>query len=240
MFVVRVVVAVNCDCSFVCFSISAICCLCWEGADISIPRMMSLISDWVKEATFTLRNGIRTSCCQADESSISKVKGKKNHFYTLKLLELTCSSCRSRPRWDLLTQPKSQEKTIYRVKNIFRLLTIVSRICKNKTKQNKKQQLWHTQVLQAYILNKGWPTSTGTHSSSLRVGQMWWGSVMVVLSGFRITLVLSAFTCNARRMRIRREKAVYDDMVFNQSSYRLNSTIWGSVAFRIMSPSFST
>lgn len=83
-------------------------------------------------------------------------------------------------------------------------------------------------------------TSTGTHSSSVRVGQMWWGSVIVVLSGLRMTLVRSAFTCKARRMRIRREKAVYDEMVFNQSSYRLNNTICGSVAFKIMSPSFST
>ena len=63
---------------------------------------------------------------------------------------------------------------------------------------------------------------------------------MVVLSGLRMTLVRSAFTCKARRMRIRREKAVYDEMVFSQSSYRLNSTICGSVAFNIMSPSFST
>lgn len=84
------------------------------------------------------------------------------------------------------------------------------------------------------------PTSTGTHSSSVRVGQMWWGSVIVVLSGLRMTLVRSAFTCKARRIRIRREKAVYEEMVFSQSSYRLNSTICGSVAFKIMSPSFST
>ena len=63
---------------------------------------------------------------------------------------------------------------------------------------------------------------------------------MVVLSGLRITLVRSAFTCKARRMRIRREKAVYEEIVFNQSSYRLNRTICGSVAFKIMSPSFST
>ena len=50
----RVVVAVSWDCSLVCFSISAICCLWAEGAEISIPRMMSRISDWVSDATFTL------------------------------------------------------------------------------------------------------------------------------------------------------------------------------------------
>jgi len=31
---------------------------------------------------------------------------------------------------------------------------------------------------------------------------------MVVLSGFRITLALSLFTCSARRIRIRRENAL--------------------------------
>lgn len=51
---VRVCVAVSCDCSLVCFSISAICCRCCEGAEISIPRMMSRISDCVSDATFTL------------------------------------------------------------------------------------------------------------------------------------------------------------------------------------------
>lgn len=52
---VRVCVAVSCDCSLVCFSISAICCRCCDGAEISIPRMMSRISDCVSDATFTLR-----------------------------------------------------------------------------------------------------------------------------------------------------------------------------------------
>lgn len=33
---------------------------------------------------------------------------------------------------------------------------------------------------------------------------------------------------------------VYDEIVFNQSSYKLNSTICGSVAFKIKSPNFST
>lgn len=54
LFTVRVCVAVSCDCSLVCFSISAICWRCCDGAEISIPRMMSRISDWVSEATFTL------------------------------------------------------------------------------------------------------------------------------------------------------------------------------------------
>lgn len=55
LFTVRVCVAVSCDCSLVCFSISAICCLCCEGAEISMPRIMSRISDCVRDATFTLK-----------------------------------------------------------------------------------------------------------------------------------------------------------------------------------------
>lgn len=47
-------------------------------------------------------------------------------------------------------------------------------------------------------------------------------SVMVVFSGLRMTFDLSGFTCRARRIRISREKAVYDEMVLSQSSYRLN------------------
>ena len=39
---------------FCLFSISAICFLCYERALISIPSMMSLISDWVSDATLTL------------------------------------------------------------------------------------------------------------------------------------------------------------------------------------------
>ena len=39
-------------------SISVICCLCCDGVDISIPRITSLISDSVSEATFTLNNDI--------------------------------------------------------------------------------------------------------------------------------------------------------------------------------------
>lgn len=59
LFTVRVCVAVSCDCSLVCFSISAICWRCCDGAEISIPRMMSRISDWVREATFTLDKEVR-------------------------------------------------------------------------------------------------------------------------------------------------------------------------------------
>ena len=45
------------------------------------------------------------------------------------------------------------------------------------------------------------------HSSSERDGQMWCASVIVVLSGFSTTLVRSLFTCIARSIRIKREKA---------------------------------
>ena len=41
------------------------------------------------------------------------------------------------------------------------------------------------------------------------------------------------------RIRMSLENAVYDEMVFSQSSYRLKSNIWGSVALRIKSPNFS-
>ena len=41
----------------------------------------------------------------------------------------------------------------------------------------------------------------------LVVLMMWCGSVIVVLSGFRITFARSLFTCRARRIRMRREKA---------------------------------
>ena len=52
--VVRVVMAVSCESSLACFSISAICWRCMDGGEISAPRMMSRISLWVSEATLTL------------------------------------------------------------------------------------------------------------------------------------------------------------------------------------------
>ena len=36
------------------FSISAISCRCIDGGAISIPKMISRISDWVSDATLTL------------------------------------------------------------------------------------------------------------------------------------------------------------------------------------------
>mmetsp|Transcript_11608 Transcript_11608/g.37101 ORF Transcript_11608/g.37101 Transcript_11608/m.37101 type:complete len:323 (-) Transcript_11608:4077-5045(-) len=83
-------------------------------------------------------------------------------------------------------------------------------------------------------------TSTFIHSSSVSEGQMWCASVTVSLSGRRMALVRSVLVCMARRMRMSREKAVYEEMVLSQSSYRLKSTICGSVALRMRSPSFST
>ena len=53
-FWVFVVTAVNCCCSCCCFSISAACWRCMEGAEISIPRIMSRISEEVSEDTLTL------------------------------------------------------------------------------------------------------------------------------------------------------------------------------------------
>mmetsp|Transcript_122947 Transcript_122947/g.353172 ORF Transcript_122947/g.353172 Transcript_122947/m.353172 type:complete len:220 (-) Transcript_122947:2133-2792(-) len=82
-------------------------------------------------------------------------------------------------------------------------------------------------------------TSTWIHSSSVKLGHTWCGCVTVVLSGFRMTLVRSGFTCSARKMRIIRLKAVYDEIDLSQSSYKLNKTISGWVAFRIKSPNFS-
>mmetsp|Transcript_13258 Transcript_13258/g.35039 ORF Transcript_13258/g.35039 Transcript_13258/m.35039 type:complete len:220 (-) Transcript_13258:822-1481(-) len=82
-------------------------------------------------------------------------------------------------------------------------------------------------------------TSTWIHSSSVRLGQTWCGCVTVVLSGLRMTLVRSGLTCRERRIRIMRLKAVYEEIDFSQSSYRLKSTISGCVAFRIRSPNFS-
>ena len=52
--VVLVVTALSCDASLADFSISAISCRCIDGGAISMPRMMSRISDCVSEATLTL------------------------------------------------------------------------------------------------------------------------------------------------------------------------------------------
>ena len=49
--------------------------------------------------------------------------------------------------------------------------------------------------------------------SSVSDGQMWWASVIVDLSGLSVALALSGFTCSARRIRIRRENAVYDEIL---------------------------
>lgn len=68
---------------------------------------------------------------------------------------------------------------------------------------------------------------------------MWFGLVRMVLLGFMIPRVLSTFTCKARRISIKREKPVKLDTDFSQSSYKLNNTISGSVAFRISSANFS-
>ncbi len=68
---------------------------------------------------------------------------------------------------------------------------------------------------------------------------MWWGRVIVALSGFRIIFALSVLICIALRIRINLLKAVKLSMPFSQSSYKLNRSIYGSVAFRILSPNFS-
>mmetsp|Transcript_19611 Transcript_19611/g.66711 ORF Transcript_19611/g.66711 Transcript_19611/m.66711 type:complete len:220 (+) Transcript_19611:1136-1795(+) len=81
--------------------------------------------------------------------------------------------------------------------------------------------------------------STLIHCSSDRSGQMWCGCVTTVMSGFRSIRAFSGLTCSERRMRMRRLKAVYDEMLLSQSSYTLKSTICGSVAFRMRSPNFS-
>ena len=52
--VVLVVTALSWDASFADFSISAISWRCIEGGAMSMPRMMSRISDCVSEATLTL------------------------------------------------------------------------------------------------------------------------------------------------------------------------------------------
>ena len=56
------------------------------------------------------------------------------------------------------------------------------------------------------------------HCSSVSVGHTWCGSVVMLLSGLSSMRALSTLTCRARRMRMSREKAVYDEIVFSQSS----------------------
>ena len=67
------------------------CCLCCEGALISMPRIMSLISDWVKDATFTLeeRSVAHMVTCMSCDTLIDICLGRVG--------PLTCSSCRSQP-----------------------------------------------------------------------------------------------------------------------------------------------
>ena len=45
---------------------------------------------------------------------------------------------------------------------------------------------------------------------------------MVFLSGLNVNFVFSLLTCNARRIKINREKAVYEEILFSQLSYKLN------------------
>ena len=59
-------------------------------------------------------------------------------------------------------------------------------------------------------------------SSSDSVGQMWCGSVMVVLSGLRMTLVLSGLMCMPRMIRMTRENAVYEEIVWNKDKHWRN------------------
>lgn len=62
LFVVCVVTAVTCAAACVDASISLICCRWMDGAEISIPRMISRISELVSDAVLTARGrrSIRT------------------------------------------------------------------------------------------------------------------------------------------------------------------------------------
>ena len=62
---------------------------------------------------------------------------------------------------------------------------------------------------------------------------------MIESSGVRIILALSGLTLIALKININRLKAVKLYTDFSQSSYRLNKSIYGSVAFNILSPNFS-
>lgn len=44
--------------------------------------------------------------------------------------------------------------------------------------------------------------STFTHWSSVSEGQTWWGSVWILLSGLKIILALSTFTCKALHTKV--------------------------------------
>lgn len=57
---------------------------------------------------------------------------------------------------------------------------------------------------------------------------MWWGSVMVVLSGFMMTLLRSGLTCSARRIKISREKACKRGSTKRERKY---SARWNDLAF---------
>ena len=68
---------------------------------------------------------------------------------------------------------------------------------------------------------------------------MWLGYVITFLFGLSMILAFSWATCKALKININLEKAVNDETLFNQSSYKLKRTIDGSVALRIKSPNFS-
>ena len=65
---------------------------------------------------------------------------------------------------------------------------------------------------------------------------------MTVLSGLEeCSLVLSVLTCNARRIRIKRENAVYDEIVLSHSSYKVEQHHLGLLGLQeSCQPSFST
>lgn len=82
-------------------------------------------------------------------------------------------------------------------------------------------------------------TSTLTHYSSVKVGQIWCGWVTTERSGIRMIFVRSGLMFSDLNIKINRLKAVKLWIDLSQSSYKLNNSIYGSVAFRILSPNFS-
>ena len=62
---------------------------------------------------------------------------------------------------------------------------------------------------------------------------------MTFLLGLKIILAFSILLCKALKIRINLEKAVNEEIELSQSSYKLNSSICGSVADKIKSPNFS-